>query len=209
MPPVAATPGAPASAFEALPFRFVQQSSRAAAALLLLLLSPLLAVLIVPPALILFLAVEDLRHAIADKPLAVGMLVLGLGTWAGVFLVPAQRLIRKLWTTRSVTVAAGHVTLNDGGLFASKLWSAPLSDFSGIAHHVRATLSGVRHELVLVHRDRRRRAILLHTADRISQSTIDRAAALFRLPQLPARELYRVTRASAPALGPLVNEQAA
>lgn len=208
MPPVAAATGASASPFEALPFSFVQQSSRAAAALLLLLLLPLLAVLIVPPALILFLAVEDLRHAIADKPLAVGMLVLGLITWAGIFLVPTQRLIRKLWTTRSVTVDTGHVTVNEGGLFSSKLWTAPLADFSGIAHHVRATLSGVRHELVLVHRDRRR-TVLLHKADRISQATIDRASALFRLPQLPARELYRLTRTSAPALGPLVNEQAA
>ena len=208
MPPVAATTGAPASAFEALPFSFAQQSSRPTAVLLLLLLLPVLAVLIVPPTLILFLALEDLRHAIADKPLAVGMLVLGLVTWAGVFLVPTQRLIRKLWTTRSVRVAADGVTVNDGGFLGSRQWNAPLSDFSGIAHHVRATLSGVRHELVLVHRDRRR-AVLLHTADRISQATIDRAAALFRLPQLPARELYRVMRAPAPALGPLVNQQAA
>jgi hypothetical protein len=208
MPPVAATTGAPASPFEALPFSFVQQSHRATATLLLLLTLPVLAVLIVPPALILFLAVEDLRHAIADKPLAVGMLVLGLVTWAGVFLVPTQRLVRKLWTTRSVSVAADRVTVNDDGLLGSRLWTAPLSDFSGIAHQVRATLSGVRHELVLVHRDRRR-TVPLHTADRISQATIDRAAALFRLPQLSARELYRVTRTSTPALRPLVNQPTA
>ncbi len=208
MPPVAAATGASASPFEALPFSFVQPSSRAAALLLLLFILPVLAVLIVPPALILFLAVDDVRHAMAEKPLAVGMLVLGLITWAGVFLVPTQRLIRKLWTTRSVSVAADRVTVSDGGLLGCRLWTAPLTDFSGIAHHVRATWSGLRHELVLVHRDRRR-TVPLHKADRISQATIDRASALFRLPQLPARELYRVTRTAAPALGALVNERAA
>ncbi len=206
MPPVAATTGAPGSAFAALPFSCVQQSSRPAAILLLLLMLPVLAVLIIPPALILLLAVEDLRHAVADKPLAVGMLVLGLATWAAVFLVPTQRLIRKLWTARTVNVAADCVTVNDSGFLGSRLWTAPLSDFAGIAHHVRATLSGVRDELVLVHRDRRR-TVLLHTADRISQATIDQAAALLRLPQLPARELYRVTRT--PALGPLASQPAA
>lgn len=208
MPPVAATAGTSASPFEALPFSFVQQSSRTMAVLLLLIMLPVLAVLIVPPALMLFLAVEDMRHALADKPLAVGMLVLGLISWAGVFLVPTQRLLKKLWTARRVRIAADEVTVSDGGFLGSRLWTAPLSEFSGIAHHVRASLSGVRHELVLVHRDRRR-TVLLHTADRISQGTIDQAAALFRLPQLPARELYRVTRTTRPTLGPMVNEQAA
>lgn len=205
MPPAATLSAQP---FDQLPLSFVQHASRAAAALTFLLVLPLLAVLATPVALILSFAAADTAHAVGDKPVAVGMLVLGLGLLLTAFLIPTLRLMRKLWHTRTVCVVVDGVTVSEAGLFTSKVWSAPLSDFSGIAHHVRTTFSGMRQELVLVHRDRRH-TVPLHTADNISHATIERAAALLGLPQLPARELYRVTRAAPPALGSLANAETA
>lgn len=196
MPQVEAPFVAQTSPFEDLPFNFVQEPSRLAAFFLLMLLVPVLGAVIVPVLLILAFAAEDVRHAAADKPLAVSLLALGLLMWFAFFLVPTRKIFSVFWKSRSVSIAAGRVTVTEGGLFGSKLWTAALSDFSGIAHHVRATLSGVRHELLLVHRERRR-TVLLHTANRISQSTVDRASGLLQLPQLPAGELYRFMRSPA------------
>jgi hypothetical protein len=208
MPPAAPSQAAPAPAFDQLPFSFTQQSSRAAAALLILLVLPLLAVVVGPLILILVFAAADFVHAVADKPLAVGMLILGLTCLVAAFLVPAHSLIRRLWMTRAVQIVPDRVIVCEYGLLTSKVWSAPLTDFNGVAHHVRASLSGVRHELILVHRNRSQ-AVLLHAAERISQATIERAAALFGVPELPARELYRVTRTATPAVARLPNEQMA
>ena len=73
--------------------------------------------------------------------------------------------------------------------FGSTAWSVPLASYSGIAHHVRASLSGLRHELILVHPDPAKN-LLVAVADRIPQATLDRAKALLRLPEVPAKSLY-------------------
>ena len=208
MPPAASAKAAPVAAFDELPFTFTEQSSRAAAALLILLVFPLLAVVVAPLVLILVFAAADFVHAVADKPFEIALLILGLTALVAAFLVPTHRLIRRLWMTSTVRIVPDRVIVSEHGLLSSRVWSAPLSDFSGIAHHVRASLSGVRHELILVHQDRRQ-TVLLHTAERISQATIEQAAALFGAQQLPARELYRVTRTATPVLAGLPKEQMA
>ena len=140
------------------------------------------------------------RPAMRSKPLAVATLAMGLVVWAALFLIPAKRIIQRRWNHRSVRITIERVTVSDSGLFGSKLWTAPLVEFRGITHHVRATLSGVSHELILVH-SLADRSVLLHAADGIARSTIERAVALLCLPEIPARELYRVTRRRSSALG--------
>lgn len=190
------------SPFEAgLPFTFVEKSSRLAAAAVLLLTLPLLGIIAGPVSLIATFAAEDVRHAVADKPLAVSLLAMGLVAWAALFLLPMHRLIKRFCTTRTVEIAPDLVRVEEKGLLGSRVWSAPLAEFRGLAHLVRATaLSGVRHELVLVHRDRRR-TVRIHAADRISQSAIDGASCVLRLRQIPAQELLRVGRASPVTMG--------
>jgi hypothetical protein len=200
MRPAGSSNVASAPAFESLPFSAQHAASRTGALLILLLLVPLLCVLIVPAGLILIYATEEVQRAFAHHPLATAMLGSGLATWAALFLVPAKRIIQRFGNRRRVTIARERVTVVDDGLFRSSHWLAPLAEFRGIAHHVRATLSGVRHELILVHA-RRDRSVLLYSADTIAQSTIDRASALFCLPQLPARELYRLTQQHRPQAG--------
>jgi hypothetical protein len=65
----------------------------------------------------------------------------------------------------------------------------PLASYRGIAHVVRTSLSGTRHELVLVHPLRAHR-ILLCMADRISEAELAHAARILRLPVIAASDLY-------------------
>lgn len=210
MSAIGASRAAVDSPFEAgLPYAFVEKSSRLAAAALLILAIPVLGIIAGPMSLVVTFAAEDVRHTIADKPLAVSMLGMGMVAWAGLFLLPMHRLIKRFCTTRNVRIVADRVCVEESSLLGSRVWSAPLAEFRGLAHLVRATaLSGVRHELLLVHRDRHR-TIRIHAADRISQSTIDFATRLLKLPQVQAQELFRVARASPSSAPGLAKEQPA
>jgi len=200
--PQAATPSIVASTipFDGLPLTIDQKSSRASALVVLALIVPPLCAVILPVALVLVLAAQDVWEAMRSKPLAVATLAMGLVVWAALFLIPAKRIIQRRWNHRSVRITIERVTVSDSGLFGSKLWTAPLVEFRGITHHVRATLSGVSHELILVH-SLADRSVLLHAADGIARSTIERAVALLCLPEIPARELYRVTRRRSSPIG--------
>ena len=210
MPQIASSNVASVPPFGSLPFHAEHRSSRTGAVLMLLLLVPVLAMVIVPVGLVLAFAGHEVRDAVAHHPLAVTVLGVGLSAWVALFLIPAKRIIQRFGNRRRVTVAQERVTVADDSLFGARHWSAPLAEFRGIAHHIRSTLSGVRHELILVHPSRSR-SVVLHSAPAIGQPTIDRATALFRLQQIPAHELYRVTQraAEAPAIEALPEAQAA
>jgi hypothetical protein len=190
--------------FTHLPFSIDQRSSRASGLILLLLLVPGLVTLLVPLGLLAAFAMPVLTIA-AEHPAAAAQVLVGLGLWTVLFVIPGKRIVQHFGTGRKIRIEAGMVTVSESGAMRSRVWSAPLTEYSGLAHHVRATLSGLRHELVLVHRSRTK-SVLLHTADHIAQSTIEQATALLRLPEIPAAEIYRSrTRgarasASAPAL---------
>ena len=191
--PQAASSRIALSPFRSLPFEVEHKSSRTAAIVQIALLAPVLAMVVLPIVLVLTFASHDLWEAIAHKPLPATILGAGLIAWLGLLLMPAKRLILEFGNRRRVKVCAERVMVDDKGLFRSTHWSATLSEFSGIAHHVRATLSGVRHELVLVH-PLRDRSVLLLAANAIGQSTIEQAAHLFRLPQVPAHPLHRISQ---------------
>jgi hypothetical protein len=82
------------------------------------------------------------------------------------------------------------VTVTEGGYFHNWTWSAPLASYTGVAHHVRASLSGARHELILVH-PVWEKSILLSVAPRTSQSEVERVASLLGHKEIPPAELYR------------------
>ena len=196
MPPAASSNVVSVPPFGSLPFHAEHRSSRTGAVLMLLLLVPVLSMVIVPVGLVLAFAAPEVREATAHHPLAAAILSAGLIAWVALFLVPAKRIIQRFGNRRRVTIAQERVTVADDSLFGARHWSAPLAEFRGVAHHIRSTLSGVRHELILVHPSRNR-SVLLHSAHAIAQPTIDRATALLRLQQIPAHELYRVTQRAA------------
>ena len=122
-------------------------------------------------------------------------LVLAIGLSTVLFLLPLQRLLTRAGTRRLVEIAEGSVTVTDRGLVRTRAWSVPLASYRGIAHHARTGLSGVRHELILVHADPARH-VLLAIGPSLSAEVLVRTAGLLGLPIAHARELY------APSLAP-------
>jgi hypothetical protein len=92
--------------------------------------------------------------------------------------------------TRTVDIDERTVTVTEGSRFRTWTWSAPLSSYTGLAHHLRASLSGTRHELILVHPERDK-CVLLSLADTMAQCEVDRVAALLGQKEIPSSELYR------------------
>jgi hypothetical protein len=196
--------------FDGLPFHAEHRSSRIGAVLMLMLLIPVLSLVMVPVALVLVLAADEVRAAVMHHPLPAAIVGIGLISWTALLLVPAKRIIQRFGNRRRVTIADEHVTVADDSLFGSRQWSAPLREFRGVTHHVRASLSGICHELILVH-PVRDRCVLLHSARAIEQATLDRATALLRLQQIPAHEADRAKQraAEASAIDALTQAQAA
>jgi hypothetical protein len=178
------------SIFEALPFSSEQRSSRTSALLILMLLIPGIGLALVPIVLLVAFAADTFGTA-TDNPGAAVQALVGILVWAFMFLVPATRMLQRFVAERRIEIDGSIVIVTDRGLFGARIWHAPLHSFRGIAHHVRSNLSGVRHELVLVH-PQSRRSLLLHTGDQISRQTLERASGLLRLPEVSARELYRL-----------------
>ncbi len=129
-------------------------------------------------------------NLLADKPTAMLKLALAVSLTVTVAWLPIRALFWRLGRHRTVAFHPTQVHVHDQGLLGETKWSAPFSSFTGVVHHVRATLSGAHHELFLVHPDPAR-TILLHTASKIPQSTINHYSSLVALPELAARELYR------------------
>lgn len=175
--------------FSALPLIVEQRSSRISALILLCLLVPALVGLVLPVWFLAVFAVPALWIA-AENPGAALQVLGGLAVWTGLFVVPAMRLLERFRTSRTVSIGTAMVSVRERRLVGERSWMVPLLQFTGVTHIIRTSLSGLHHELILVHNEPRR-CIVLHRADRISQTTIDRAAQLLSLPQVPASELYR------------------
>jgi hypothetical protein len=175
--------------FDRLPLTIDQKSSRASALIMLMLLVPALLVGLVPTALLVAFASSSWGVA-ADNPGAAAQVLVGIGLWTVLFVLPAKRIVQRFGTERRICIDTGSVTVSERGLFGSRHWSAPLSEYTGIARHLRSTLSGLRHELILVHREPRK-SVLLHSGDLASPPTIEQAVRLLALPEIQPRELYR------------------
>lgn len=175
-----------------LPLRLTQTCSRRSAMVLLILTIPavfavgLAAVILVLEALV----IPGPRATLAQHP-ALGIEILVAIAFCAYLLgLPLKRLIDRLAATRTVLIDEAAVTVIESGHFRAQTWSAPRAAFSGVAHHVRASVSGTRHELILVHPEREK-SLLLTLAPRMSQSEVDRVAALLACPEIPPSALYR------------------
>lgn len=182
---------APASEFDTLPIRFTGRSARGPAVTRLLLILPAMAIFFVPLSLVIANAAGETSPlaAISERPLSILQIGLGIAIWCAIFLLPVRDIVMRLGSERTVTIDGNKVEVSDRTPFGSSRWSAPLSAYTGIAHHVRTSLSGLRHELILVHADPAKN-VLIAVADRIPQSSLERAKSLLGLPEVPARALY-------------------
>jgi hypothetical protein len=175
-----------------LPLRLSQScSQRAAVALLALVFPAALGGTFTALAVVFQALLAPGARAVVEEHPALGLEVLAaIGFLIYLLALPASRLVARLSATRTVVIADGLVSVTEGGHFRTWTWAAPLASFTGVAHHVRASLSGTRHELILVH-PTRAMSVLLSVAPRTSQSEVDRVATLLGHKVIPSSELYR------------------
>ena len=182
-----------------LPACVLQSSHRLQTLVSLVILALCGMALAVPYAAVLLHLIDEpsAREAAAGQPGRV--LHAGLGLVVGMIIIgwPAGRLARRLVRRRIVTFTRDVVLVEETGLARTVAWTEPLARYEGIAHHVRASLSGIRHEIILVHPDCER-SVLFALASRFAQSDVDRACALFGLPEIPAGRLYHPATPTAP-----------
>jgi hypothetical protein len=190
----------PASALEKLPIHLEQSTSHASVVLKALLLMPALAAVAVPLALLGAHAMAEPASftMLAEHPVEALQIGLGLMLWCALFVWPLRLVLARAGTARVVDIAAGTVRVTDRGPLRSTTWAEPLGVYRGVAHCVRTSLSGVRHELILVHADARRH-VLLAAAPAMPQSLLTRTASVLGLPEIAARDLYSGEYRIAPA----------
>jgi hypothetical protein len=175
-----------------LPFKSHQSSARAPGLMHLTILSTLAAIVVVPQLVLAGYALQSatIRQTIVDQPMVAFQLAVALAFWIGLFAWPLKGLFNRLTRARTVEISVGQVKVADTRSSGVRDWSAPLSSYRGIVHHVRSSLSGLRHELILLHQDPAK-TVLLVTADRFSDAEVARMSRLLRLPHLPPSELYK------------------
>jgi hypothetical protein len=193
---------APAEPFRQIPLQLEQHSSRLPAVVLLLLIATVAGMLIVPFGLVAAFAASqpEMLAVIAAKPMPAVQLTFALMLGTLVVALLIRRLTLRLGRGRTVTIAEGLVRVHERGILRDGRWSAPLAGFAGVAHHVRASLSGTRHEVILVHPEPAR-SVLLEIGACMKQSRIDDVSRLLGLPEIPARALYRAPKASGSRTG--------
>jgi len=132
----------------------------------------------------------------ADRPASAGLIVIGMVMAALLVVLPVRAVIERLGRQQTVVISDGNVTIRDAGLFGTRVWSAPVAAFSGVAHHIRASLSGARHEIVLVH-PVRHRSVLLHFDTVVRDGQVQEMARRLGVPVISARSIYRSEAAPA------------
>lgn len=177
--------------FTSLPLVIDETSSRSSPVVLTSVLAPLLAGLALPFVLVgsALITQPAMRAAVLERPMAAAQLVIASLALLALFGWPLLRLIGSAGGRRVITIDAGVVAVAEHGPFGRATWSEPLKGYSGLAHRVSSSLSGVRHELVLVHADHRR-TLPIWVAPLIAQEDVAGAARLLNLAEISSREAF-------------------
>lgn len=181
----------PPTAFDRLPITVIQVASPSTGATRLLLLLPAIGALstLLTGVAIAAVAEPGMLDAVARRPLASIQIAFGLVIWAALFVVPASRAIAAIGRRREVSIVDDVVEIKDRSLLGTRSRGARVGDYRGITHHIRASLSGLTHEIVLVHSNPSLTVTLL-SADRVTQGMLDEAKTLLQLRELPPGTIY-------------------
>jgi hypothetical protein len=204
------------SAAGEFPIHSAQTSKRWSEIIRLVVLTGLAATIVLPQiALALYaLGNPETRTLILAKPLMTAELAVALVFWIALFAWPLRRLLARVNGRRKVEISRLIVAVRDEKLLKTDTWSAPLASYTGVSHQIRASVSGSRHELILVHPDKSR-SVLLMVAEHISEADIQRFTRLLGLPHLQVTSMKQPKRAAPKrdnrleASGPLELAQAA
>lgn len=132
-------------------------------------------------------------NTLVDHLGSTALLAAGIGIGLVLLMFPLRAGLIRLGGESVVRMAEGQVTMERHGLLGTSQWSAPLAQFCGVTHHIRATLSGPRHEIILIHPEPAK-DVLLHMSSRHPSEGADYYARLLGLPEMPPRELYNSRR---------------
>jgi hypothetical protein len=195
----------PPTPIDQLPVRLDLAGSRGSLAVSLLMTAGATAFLITPFALVgSFAAFQPDIFVNADLSWLSGLQLAVAFVLALVLTAFNIRRVRMAWgRSATVEIGFGVIAVVERRFGVVHRWDAPISDFLGIAHNVRSSLSGARHELVLVHPDPAKH-VLLSLAPSMPQQHIDRVSILLGLLEIPARSLSGrgLARASASPVAP-------
>jgi hypothetical protein len=178
----------PAPAFDRLPIRIELAPAGSAFSRAALVLPAVLAIVVLVSG-VASAAAPSVLDALVRRPLATMQVAAGLTLWAALFVLPATRAVTALWRRRVVSIAHGIVEIDDRLVTRMRTRRAALSEYRGVAHHIRTSLSGLTHEIALVHANPAL-TVTLVSADRITQGTLDAIKSLLRLPEIPPRALF-------------------
>jgi hypothetical protein len=186
------------------PIRLAQTPSRLGSVLKLMILLPASIALLAPFVLVGAHLINNpaTRAVLSEQPQTGVMLMIGLAFWVVLLGWPLHRLVGSVARLRTVSIFNGSVQVADSDVFGEDKWREPVAAFAGLAHNVRTTLSGVRHELVLVHGDREK-SVMLAMAPRFAQSDIDALCRLLTVGEVSPKLLYGFKGDQSRAVAPL------
>lgn len=183
-------------------FQCVQKASHGAAISQFLLAAPALIAWIVPIVLCAHAAADpQTLHIISDRPFAAGQIALAFAGWSVIFGIPLVSLSKRIGTSRAITIDADTVRVSEASWLRSRRWSQPLASYRGLEQRVRTTLSGLEHEVVLVHPDPAKNVVLAQSPRGV-HTTLDELRALLRVPEVSATtaQLLPLAAAARPAV---------
>jgi hypothetical protein len=193
----------PATPIDQLPIRLDLAGSRGRLATALMLLTAAVAFLLTPFFLVgSFAAFETETFLKADITWMSGIqLAVGFAMALGLTAFALRRVKMACGSTATVEIGHGVVAVVERRFGRTLRWALPVSDFLGLAHNVRTSLSGARHELVLVHANPARN-VLISLASSMPQQHVDRVSILLGLLEIPAQSITakrdQLTRAQKP-----------
>lgn len=124
------------------------------------------------------------------QPLTTLQIVVGILMLSALLLVPARRLLAGIGRAGIVEIDGNVVRVAERGFLSARRFREPLDAYRGVAHRIRTSVSGIHHEIVLVHPDARRDVVMVLDG---MDPTMTPAAMLARLglPEITSGELAR------------------
>ncbi len=176
----------------------LRQSSARLIALTLLVLSATAIVALLTPAAMIVIGVADNPQTLSKvfaHPGSAALLMFGILVGLMLLAVPLRAGLARLRGQRVVVLTEDSVDVEDQGLFRRSSWTASPAQFCGVTHHIRATLSGARHEIILIHPDSDKDVLLSLTPSAPAMGAHEYAR-LLGLKEVHAKQLYARNRSA-------------
>ena len=187
----------PCAPITALPLSLTQTPSRSAPVLTLALACPAALAALAPYYLMAAHAAAQNSSLFVERIEASTLLTLALILWSALFGWPIVRRLTRIGICRQIAISSASVDVTERGPFMNRAWTEPLTGYTGLAHHISSSLSGTRHELLLVHPNPAR-SLLLRAATTIGQNEIDQAARVLGCREIAPQVFYRRNTRSNP-----------